>query len=633
MNDRPWFASKVKLARAIACVWISLAFVPFRAFSDPPAIDDVRSAMVRTFTEARDAFARKDWNAASQSFRSVSQQCAGSPLALEANYFALMADWQRKDEKCHETMQAWLREAKSMQDRLVQSQRPAPQSMDGWISNVQLMLAQSEKKNQQLDQAERRLKSLLRLDDVEREIESAWPSTTASFAAAWLELGLLAQESRKDLGQAELCFRRAVESSQEASELQLQSLAALAKTQLQLSEHEGCQESIARLEQMASSDSWRTKAALLKSDLARARQDAAAFAEALRPVVELALAGRTDLQLAYELAVALLEAREDEDSEAILVHIIHREPENPIAVEARIRLARQRMKRQEWNDAQQLLDQAIGLGCTDHWVPHARLARAQVHLALGIPASARDDLTLALQVVSDDIELETTIRFELAESLRQLQEWDEASVHWNLLSSRFEDASSENPLPAWLARVWLHQAELQALRQNWSEAEAIVSKIQFQFPECDCRGDVDYMRARCLISKAQFDDARNLLEQIATHTAVSSPDLKARAWWMMGETFLMQRRYREALQPYARVLEMESSPYWKSASWMQIGQCSELLRDPETARQAYQSIVDQDADGPFRETAQQRLKLLPASNATESPNVRTSQDRPGYQQK
>jgi TolA-binding protein len=136
-----------------------------------------------------------------------------------------------------------------------------------------------------------------------------------------------------------------------------------------------------------------------------------------------------------------------------------------------------------------------------------------------------------------------------------------------------------------------------------------------------------------LISKAQFDDARNLLEQIATHPAVSSPDLKARAWWMMGETFLMQRRYREALQPYARVLEMESSPYWKSASWMQIGQCSELLRDPETARQAYQSIVDQDADGPFLETAQQRLKLLPASNATESPNVRTSQDRPGYQQK
>jgi tetratricopeptide (TPR) repeat protein len=235
-------------------------------------------------------------------------------------------------------------------------------------------------------------------------------------------------------------------------------------------------------------------------------------------------------------------------------------------------------------------------------------------------------LTLALEYVSDDIELETTIRFELAESLRQLQQWDEASVHWNLLSNRFESNEPGIELPSWLARVWLHQAELQALRQNWLDAEKMVSKIQAQFPECDCRGDVDYIRARCLISKAQFDEARILLEQIATQTAGSPPDLKARAWWMMGETFLMQRRYREAMQPYARVLEMESSPYWKSASWMQIGQCSELLRDPETARKAYQSILDHDANGPFRDNAQQRLALLPASNAPEPSTIRTSKD-------
>jgi tetratricopeptide (TPR) repeat protein len=174
---------------------------------------------------------------------------------------------------------------------------------------------------------------------------------------------------------------------------------------------------------------------------------------------------------------------------------------------------------------------------------------------------------------------------------------------------------------------------MQALRQNWKGAEAIVSRIQSQFPECDCRDDVDYLRARCLISKAGFDEARQLLDRIAREPTDRSLELAARSRWMMGETFLMQRRYAEALQAYESVLETGSSPYWQSAAWMQIGQCQELLRDVPAARKAYQTVVGRYADGPFGEVAQQKLDSLGSSEAPRQSTARTLNDTPVVKQR
>jgi TolA-binding protein len=208
----------------------------------------------------------------------------------------------------------------------------------------------------------------------------------------------------------------------------------------------------------------------------------------------------------------------------------------------------------------------------------------------------------------------------------QRQQWDDANKHWEVLIKRFPDSDAHPP--KWMARVWLHQAEMQALRQNWVAVETIVSRIQSQFPECDCRDDVDYIRARCFISKARFDDARQLLDRIAREPTHPLPDLAARARWMMGETFLMQRRYAEALQAYEGALGTGSSLYWQSAARMQIGQCHELLRDGSAARDAYQSLLDKDADGAFSTMAQQRLASLEPTVAPTLQSNRTSNESP-----
>jgi len=618
-------------ATTMAGILVAMLTTLLASAQTPPGAEDPKQALIRFFNEARDAFAREDWGGASERFRQVSVNCPGSPLALESNYFATLALWKREDSEAQASMLAWLREAKLLQDRLQQAQKPVPSSWDGWVANMQLLLAQSERHRHEWESAEQRLRGLLEPSETNRSPDCAWPKLASSNANAWFELGRLTQDRDRNLEQSLLYFQKAFETSPKDSELRCSALAAIAKLQIQLCRWDSSSQSIAALEECATGDPWRVKIALLRSEIARAKQDAPGFAEALQPAVPLVLAGCTDLQLAYELTIALLEARDDENAEAVLLQIVQRNTTDPISIEAKIRLATRSIEREDWKSAKAYLDQAIEGGCSPAWLPHARFSRGRVLRVLGQPDEAIEDFEAALQCDEKNSDLEVAIRFELAETLCQRQRWDDAQVHWQFLSQPFPESKPD--LPAWLARVWLRQGEMQALKQNWKEAEEIVSRIQSQFPECDCRDDVDYLRARCLISKARFEEARQLLDRIAKEPISHSPDLAARTRWMMGETFLMQRRYGEALQAYEAVLETGSSPYWQSAAWMQIGQCRELMRDPLGARIAYQTVMDRYAEGPFGVVAQQKLNSLEPSRAPGAPSVRTSNDNPVVNQR
>ncbi len=590
------------------------------------ASDGPKESLLKLHAAARDAFSKQRWVEASERFRQVSATCVGSPLALESNYFAMLSDWRRKDIGCAATVTKWLAEAKSLQRRRQDAKVPSASSMDGsmdgWIANAQLILAQNERRANAGAAAEARLKALLQLDETERDPDQAWPEQLPAAGSVWLELGLLRTESKRDPHGALHCLQQAIELSQGVNETQCSAWAAMARCHLDCGEMEAAAQAIEQLQQHADREDWRIRTALLRHDLEKIQSNLVSAAESLRPAIQWALAGRADIALVYELAVALLAAHVDADGEALLVEIVHRDPNSPLAVDARIRLAKQAYGRGEWDEVRKSLDDAIALGCPGYLAPHAYFMRGKAKIELQLPQSARDDFVLALQFTTDDVQLDTAVRFELAEALVLLQLWDQARPHWEMLAKRA--LSNEGPPPSWLATIWLRQAEEQALQKDWMAAEQSVYRIREQFPECDRRDEVDYLLARCWISKAQFDSARQLLQAIASKPQVQSPEIAARAWWMMGETYLMQRRYGEAVQSYEQVFRVDARAYWQSAAWMQIGQCQELLQDASAARHAYEQIVRSDADGTFGALARERLEKLPPSARETEPSAKTS---------
>ena len=637
------------------------AAMPVAAAAVPEKAID-RSALVQKYNEARDAYKRREWEVASEKYAEVSRQCPGTPLALECNYYALFSHWQMESPESPSLTRAWLKEAASLHRKAASlhrkaaaigsedSRNPALTPRDSWIAQAHWLLTQSERNQGKIAESEERLRALLEIQGATRDPSVAWPVDWKPSQKHWNALGNLLVTANRDLDVAQYCFEQSSEIGNGTREQQCEALVGIVRCHLATGDLTVADESMVTLDSIAEDASSKIRLALLRAQWYRQKGEPSRVLSVLQPAVDLAIQQQPDTRLIYELALALApdgmppktnHANDaSEPANQLWNEIITRDSSSPIAIEARVRLAQARLADRQWDTTKTLLDDAISLGLPPSLLCHSRFLRGQANAALGFFEEARDDFQLALKVIQGNEGLELAIRFDLAEVLVRLQAWDQAIPHWEFLiaqgmgsvdETRDSDlvttrAASTKQLPAWMATVWLRQAEMQALRRDWNAAEKIVYQIREQFPECNRRDEVDYLLARCMVSKAKFDDARQLLTAIASSDRTSSPEWIARSWWMVGETYLMQRRYSDALDAYERVLGTGASEYWHSAARMQIGQCHELLRNPESARTAYQQVLDRDSQGAFGVQARERIALLPSTSQLPTDQIPATQN-------
>lgn len=622
------------------------------------------AVLVRSYNEARDAYKSQDWARAGEKYAEVSRNCPGTPLALECNYYGLLSHWQMESSESPELTRDWLKEAANLQRKLAannseKSSNPVLTPHDHWIAQAHWLLTQWERNQGELGEAEERLRALLEIDGATRDPSAAWPIHWKPSQKHWNALGNLLVTTNRDLDVARFCFKQSSTLSNGTREQQYDALVGILRCQLAAGELAAADESLTNLDSISEDANSKIQVALLRARWYRQKGEPSRVVNVLQPVVDLATQQQPDTGLVYELAMALapdgLPPKSPSGSDTTPLanqlwnEIIAREPNSPIAIEARVRLAKTLLNNHDWSTTISLLDDAFSLGIPSPLHCHARFMRGQASAALGFFEEARDDFQQALTVIEGHEGLELPIRFDLAEVLVRLQAWDQAIPHWEFLVAKGLEIGGQTPiavheasdpseedaqakdsrtrfvptkqLPGWMATVWLRQAEMQALRRDWDAAEKIVYQIREQFPECNRRDEVDYLLARCMVSKARFDDARQLLTAIAGNDRSASPELVARSWWMLGETYLMQRRYSDALNAYERVHGTGASEYWHSAARMQMGQCYELLRDPESARNAYQQVLDRDPQGAFGVQARERISLLP--DATQLPTAQS----------
>ncbi len=612
-------AAASTLALCLCATWGSFVF----GQQDP-------NSLVTQYQLARQAYSSKQYDESSKLFRSVASQCPGSELATQCEYYGIMSEWAVKpSEETAQSLSRWIDESQSSIKKAKEAGRTLDNRLlNSWIESSQLLCAQWDRQHSRYDEAERRLRSLLgsRSTSSEHDVLAA---------TAWFELGMLLLHNKSTYSEAKECFNTSMANcAQQLKHGPKERAIALIESQANFGsamaswhekKWEEAKQTLAQLESATLEENLSIQVRVLRARLAVATQEIANVATDLEPAVQLALAGNPSAAVLYELAIALLETGNSASSDGILLEIVHRFPQSPFSVEARVRLARTAVQRGEWANAIPFAEQAIAQGCPSELIRHARLALGQAQLELGNPQEALATLELISIEEPIEIEMQMSVRFHLAESLYQLERWPEAEKHWKwLLDASAQAIAQGNDRPAWIATILLRKAELLALNRQWQQAEDIVLGIRKDFPECIRRSEVDYLLARCLVSRAQFDDARATLELVSKRTA-TSPELTARANWMAGETFLMQRRYEEAQVEYKKVLQVPGQKYWHSAALLQIGQCCEAVQDSPSAREAYSQLIDQFSDSPFVSLARERLLLLPSSTIAKQ----TEQDSSG----
>jgi tetratricopeptide (TPR) repeat protein len=321
--------------------------------------------------------------------------------------------------------------------------------------------------------------------------------------------------------------------------------------------------------------------------------------------------GQVEPEVLSELASHLQEASLIAQANQVHSELVRAFPNHPKSIEARVQLAYDAAKQKDWQKVQALTLDAIELGNIDQWTTYAMYLNGRAKIELGQSTEGISLLNSLLEEPTLSNELKLNIHLDLAQTHYLAEEWDTMSRYVESLTKTDEQSALPKNISP---RIRMWKAELLAHKEEWENAERIVSAIRNDFPEWNRRTEVDYLLSRCLIARAEFDSARTILHAIVKpgengigNNPIPSSVLAARAAWMIGETYMMQQRYEEASQAYEEVLQFPNESFWCAASIVQRGLCAEQLNRFQEAKEHYEKVIAEHSESPFAQTARTRL--------------------------
>jgi len=188
----------------------------------------------------------------------------------------------------------------------------------------------------------------------------------------------------------------------------------------------------------------------------------------------------------------------------------------------------------------------------------------------------------------------------LAESLMQTRRAGEATRWWEAIRQVWDCRDFETTLRA--AETAVAYGRPEAAREHLDAATA-GAETPFQ------RSLVRILEAEMAIRDARLDEAREWLERLARESE-TTPELRPRAQWMIGETYFLQQRFAEAIDAYRRVEAMDEQGDWVPAALLQSGKAFEKLGRGREAVTCYTTLLSRFQGSPHAEPARDRLARL-----------------------
>ena len=362
--------------------------------------------LVTFYQNARTAYSDRQFSKAAKLFYSTAEQCPGSELAIQCEYFAIMSEWTVEPcDQCAAKLSTWLGKAMQFQNNSIAAGRTVDsKQLAKWTENAELIHAKWDRQKLRFELAEQRLRTYL-------QPATAKNKTTRPSSHAWLELGSLLLEHRQDYPAARTCFDNVMQSSKESEPVHGQALLGCALTCWYSQQYAEARDFLDRLSTQKFDDELRIQSQLLNVKVKKALGETMDVANAFEPVIRLALASNPSAATLYELAMALIDAGDQSNSNEILLRLVHQFPDSPVSIEARVRLARNASEKRKWKESIEWSDQAISMGCPKELQPYAWMLRGQAKLELGAFENAKTDLEAALSSPSGDHQLEISFDF------------------------------------------------------------------------------------------------------------------------------------------------------------------------------------------------------------------------------
>jgi cellulose synthase operon protein C len=180
-----------------------------------------------------------------------------------------------------------------------------------------------------------------------------------------------------------------------------------------------------------------------------------------------------------------------------------------------------------------------------------------------------------------------------------------------LLTGLLDDwSANEVAKEPWFARVRLLLAELAVREKDYDAAVAHVETLFEERPESPFLYQAHELRGRVHKQQAQFVEARAEFAKVTDDEHGAKTETAAKAQFMIAETHLMQKDYRNARREFVKVSTLYDFPEWRAHALFQAGGCDEALGNLDAARQAYQDLLADYPESDHAQDARDRLRVL-----------------------
>ena len=192
-----------------------------------------------------------------------------------------------------------------------------------------------------------------------------------------------------------------------------------------------------------------------------------------------------------------------------------------------------------------------------------------------------------------------------AEADLNLMEPVKAIARLKTLVAQKGDAGVANE--AWFGQAWVLLAEAQYREKLHDEVAATALECRTWKPDLPTLYVVDEVLGRSLKAQAKFPEALEVFNRIVDDPHGRRTETAAKAQFMIGEIYLLQKDYVKAEAEFLKVEILYKFPEWQAPALFQAGGCQEELKHWKDAAKSYEALIKDYPQSTYAKMAMERL--------------------------
>ncbi len=305
----------------------------------------------------------------------------------------------------------------------------------------------------------------------------------------------------------------------------------------------------------------------------------------------------------YQRAWVLIDLKQTDKAYSLFQQVHDQHPQAIAWTDATYRLAEQAAEKQDYAKAERLTSSITNQGTKDAALEHTYYLQGQLAIRQQQWAKVATPLQRLLKEFPQTA-LRAPSQYWIAESYYRTQNYPQARLQFDALARNTRGRNKP-----WMAMVPLRQGHLFALNKRWPEAQEAAESIAKDFPGFSQQYEADFLIGRALVGQGRIDDARKVFLKVVQSEIGAKTETAARAQWMIGEGYFLQKKYDDAIGAYARVEQLYDYPSWQAAALLQAGKCHEMKGEWDLATGRYAQLVKQFTQSELNKEASRRMRV------------------------